>query len=283
MKNEIVRVYDDDLKLFLMHALRRVDYLSDLKDEILCQLAYLCVGDIKEKGSVLYNMDDEEDKQVKDELIIIFDGAVELYLMMDAGTEFQLETLMTGSVINAHNMLVQRKHSVNVRFTQNTMFYRLWYSKLVRVAKNYPNFAKELLREKGKAEALKSRDQNPIDYVMGREVYHDVHDRPLDPRTSRKAINIMNALKNSVVYMILKNRKDRKVKNLKKILEEFIQRKNKQKELQRQKKRDMEDLPLDEKLERMIGDDKILTEIQYENVCDLMNQITKESIEQNFT
>ena len=36
MKNEIVRVYDDDLKLFLMHALRRVDYLSDLKDEILC-------------------------------------------------------------------------------------------------------------------------------------------------------------------------------------------------------------------------------------------------------
>ena len=71
------------------------------------------------------------------------------------------------------------------------MFYRLWYSKLVRVAKNYPVFAKDLLREKGKAEALKSRDQNPIDYVMGREVYHDVHDRPLDPRTSRKAINIM--------------------------------------------------------------------------------------------
>ena len=36
LKNEVVRVYDDDLKLFLMHALRRVDYLSNLKDEILC-------------------------------------------------------------------------------------------------------------------------------------------------------------------------------------------------------------------------------------------------------
>jgi len=36
----------------------------------------------------------------------------------------------------------------------------------------------------------------------------------------------MLALKNSVVYMLLKNRKDRKVKNLRKILEEFIQRKN---------------------------------------------------------
>ena len=39
-------------------------------------------------------------------------------------------------------------------------------------------------------------------------------------------IKIMLALKNSVVYMLLKNRKDRKVKNLRKILEEFIQRKN---------------------------------------------------------
>ena len=43
---------------------------------------------------------------------------------------------------------------------------------------------------------------------------------------SKKMIKIMLALKNSVVYMLLKNRKDRKVKNLRKILEEFIQRKN---------------------------------------------------------
>ena len=40
---------------------------------------------------------------------------------------------------------------------------------------------------------------------------------------------------------------------------------------------------MDEKLEKMIGDDKVLTEIQYENVSDLMNVIVKESIEQNYT
>ena len=100
---------------------------------------------------------------------------------------------------------------------------------------------------------------------------------------SKKMIKIMLALKNSVVYMLLKNRKDRKVKNLRKILEEFIQRKNRQKEMQRIKKRELEDLPLDEKLEKMIGDDKILTEIQYENVQEIMDQIVKENIEQNFT
>lgn len=41
----------------------------------------------------------------------------------------------------------------------------------------------------------------------------------------------MGALKNSVIYYLLKNRKDRKVKNLRKILEEFIAKKNKQKEM----------------------------------------------------
>lgn len=43
----------------------------------------------------------------------------------------------------------------------------------------------------------------------------------------------MFAFKNSVIYNLLKNRKDRKVKNLRKILEEFIRKKNKQKEMQK--------------------------------------------------
>ena len=65
----------------------------------------------------------------------------------------------------------------------------------------------------------------------------------------------MFALKNSVIYYLLKQRKNRKVKNLKKILEEFIQKKNKQKEMQRKKKRLLDSLDLDEKLERLIDDD----------------------------
>ena len=71
----------------------------------------------------------------------------------------------------------------------------------------------------------------------------------------------MFALKNSVIYYLLKQRKNRKVKNLKKILEEFIQNKNKQKEMQRKKKRLLDSLDLDEKLERLIDDDEILTDI----------------------
>ena len=206
-------------------------------------------------------MDEDPDTQITDEIIIVFDGSIELFLMMDAGTEFQLEILPTGSILNPHNMLAKRKHSVNSRFTMNTTFYYLKYDKLVEVAQQYPFFARELLKEKGKAEALAQRDSNPVDFIRGSHVYHDSMDRALDPEQSERVFRIMFALKNSVVYYLLKNRKDRKVKNLKKILEEFIQKKNKQKEMQRVKKRELEMLDLDEKLEKLIDDDKVLTEI----------------------
>lgn len=45
LKNDIVKIYDDDLKLFLTASLRKIDYLSDVDkvpDEILVQLAYAC-------------------------------------------------------------------------------------------------------------------------------------------------------------------------------------------------------------------------------------------------
>ena len=35
LKNDVVKVYDDDLKLFLMAALRRIDYLKDIKEEVI--------------------------------------------------------------------------------------------------------------------------------------------------------------------------------------------------------------------------------------------------------
>ena len=37
-----------------------------------------------------------------DEMIIIFDGIVELYITLEDGTEFNFETLSKGSIINPH-------------------------------------------------------------------------------------------------------------------------------------------------------------------------------------
>ena len=189
-----------------------------------------------------------------------------MYLTADSGTELPVENMGPGTVLNAHKFLVQRKHAINVRFTSNTTFYYLKYSKLVEIAKSYPFFAKELLKEKGKAEANKSRDQNPLDYITGSDIYYDPKSKLLEPELAARMKVNLNSLKNATVYLLLKFRKDRKVKNLKKILEEFIHKKNKEKEMLRVKKRELDLLPLAEKIERMIGDDKILTEIQFENV-----------------
>lgn len=202
---------------------------------------------------------------------------------MDAGTEFQLELLPTGSILNAHNMLAERKHAVNARFTMNTTFYYLKYNRLVETAKQYPDFAKRLLQQRGKAFADKSREQNPMDFIRGNPTFFDAHDRPLDPELSKRLINVMFHLKNAVVYYVQKNRKDRKVKNLRQILEEFIKKKKHQKEMKRQKKRELDAMTLEEKLEKLIDDDKVLTEIQFENVQEKLNTIVKEDIEQNFT
>ena len=245
MEHDIVNIYDDDIKLFLVSTLRKIDYLQRVSNEVIVNLAYLCCADIKEKGYVLHDMDQPELEQVNDELIIIFDGSIELYLMMDAGTDLVIETLPAGSIINSHNMLSRRKHSVNARFASKSTFYYLKYSKLVEVALRYPSFRKDLLREKGRSEALKSRDQNPIDFIRGSQTYFDLKDKPLDAEKSQRIFNALFAFKNAVIYYLHRNRRDRKVQNLRKILEEFITKKNKQKEMQRVKKRELEALPLE--------------------------------------
>jgi len=42
LKNEVVKIYDDDLKLFLISCLKKIDYLAEVPQEILCQIAYSC-------------------------------------------------------------------------------------------------------------------------------------------------------------------------------------------------------------------------------------------------
>ena len=60
-----------------------------------------------------------------DELVIIFDGVVELYTHMDNGTDFTVEHLAKGSIINAHSFVVLRAMPISARFAVNTTYYTL--------------------------------------------------------------------------------------------------------------------------------------------------------------
>ena len=87
--------------------------------------------------------------------------------------------------------------------------------------------------EIGKADALKNRDERPLDYIRGTVNFVDLRDNVLGQSESRKVFKIINSFKNSVVELLLKNRREKKVKNLRKILEDFIAQAKKKKDFEK--------------------------------------------------
>jgi len=98
-----------------------------------------------------------------------------------------------------------------------------------------------------------------LDYVTGKVGFKDIFGERHDLETSERMHKALFALKCSAVYTMLKNKRDTKLQNLKQILQEFIKKKNKQKEQQRVLKRELQALPLDKRLEQLISEDSILT------------------------
>ena len=48
--NHLMRTYDDELKIFLVTSLKQIDYLKDIKEEILTNLAMHMVANSADKG-----------------------------------------------------------------------------------------------------------------------------------------------------------------------------------------------------------------------------------------
>jgi len=70
------------------------------------------------------------------------------------------------------------------------------------------------------------------------------------------------AIKSCVIYYLLQNRRDRKVKKLKDILDQYIQKKNKMNEMARKRKRMLMTLPLEQRLE-MLDENKVIKDHQF--------------------
>ena len=120
LKERILRTYDDDLKVFLMEAFNHIDYLHDLPNEILLHIAFSMEARKMEKDEIVFLEEDNYEN-----MLIILDGCLELYTHMDSGTEFPIEYLSSGSVINAHQFMIDRKALVSVRCAKATTFYTL--------------------------------------------------------------------------------------------------------------------------------------------------------------
>ena len=140
-----------------MQSLRRVDYLEKVSLEVIVNLAFVTQHEVREKGSVLYDME-VANEATQDEMLIVFDGVIDLYMVLDSGVEIMIEHLSSGSVLNPHNFLAKRRHSVMARCSQSTTFYYIKRDRMIEIAKRHSSFTDVLLEQLSKAESLKTRD-----------------------------------------------------------------------------------------------------------------------------
>lgn len=103
------------------------------------ELAFSMKAEQLEKGSTLFNVDD-----ISSVLIVVFTGLVEILSVMDNGTEFPIERLGRGSVINAHSFLIEDTIDSVARCGVTSSIYVLSSSKFSKIADKYPGFAEKL-------------------------------------------------------------------------------------------------------------------------------------------
>ena len=136
LRERILRTYDDDLKVFLMKTFEHIDYFKDLEKKVLVHLAFCMESEKLEANDIVFLAEDDYPK-----MIIILDGCLELYTEMDSGTHYPIEYLNSGSVINAHQFMINRKSTISCRCTKVTTFYTLSADKFFEIASNYKSLS----------------------------------------------------------------------------------------------------------------------------------------------
>ena len=73
-----------------------------------------------------------------DEMFIIFEGVIELYVVLEDGTEFNFETLSKGCIINPHQFVTAKMLPFSAKVLTSTTYYSLTSSKFSAIAQEYP-------------------------------------------------------------------------------------------------------------------------------------------------
>lgn len=168
LKERHLRTYTDDLTRILVDTLANIDYLRDMPRDILTHLAF-CMEALKlDTDQCLYH---EGDSQTYPFLAIILHGCVEIATSMDKGTEFPIEYLSAGGILNPHHCIVGRKACVTVRCLKATTFYTLSVQTLSQVSQIYPKLYKALAKQNELGHHDKENFTFVLDYSLHPESY----------------------------------------------------------------------------------------------------------------
>jgi CRP-like cAMP-binding protein len=159
-------------------------------------------------------------------MYIIFSGMIEIYTIMDNGTEFVIERLISGSVINPTAFLVEDEIDTIFRAGSSTTIFTLNVQQFVNEIVKYPDFSsRTALRI---SDQLADRENSiALDYILGNQIiqYSDARKglTIMDLKQSDIARKGLLALKNAIFHFILKEREERKVPKLRDILNKAIE------------------------------------------------------------
>lgn len=113
-------LYEDSFRIFLMKSLSRVEYLKTGPEQLISDLCFSMKPSFLDKGEILAKAGSKAKN-----MYIIFSGMIEIYTIMDNGTEFIIERLISGSVINPTAFLVEDEIDTIFRAGKSTTIFTL--------------------------------------------------------------------------------------------------------------------------------------------------------------
>ena len=128
--------YDDEVKIFLISCLRKIDYLQNCKDDVLAHIAISMVANQCDRGNFLHSTTPQS-RQYDQMLIIIFRGNLAITTSFDGGPEMIIEYISKGAIINAHNFLANRSTVYNTKCLTSVTYYYLTLRQLEDISRAY--------------------------------------------------------------------------------------------------------------------------------------------------
>lgn len=182
LQQNILLNYDDELRLFLVSCLRQVDYLSQFDENILLHLAFSMVAIQKDKNSFITKVNDSFNQgkffnlshlqqcndpncECYNTFIIIFEGTVALFTIIDKTIELPFAYLSRGAVINVHNFLAGYQSEVSIKCLTQVTFYQMNYKKMYHLMFNYPELMIAVKSAQRKAYIAKKAGTCLLDFV----------------------------------------------------------------------------------------------------------------------
>lgn len=145
--------------MFLKKMIDKIDYFQNISDQGLSDFIYNLEPRILQKNTTLFKPDENADK-----LTFIMDGVVELYTAFEDQTEFVLERLYGGSVLNYRTFFMEDLQAIYGRCATQTSLLEITITRFNQVMQPHDELKRRFLSYQ--FQVLKKQKTYPLDYIL---------------------------------------------------------------------------------------------------------------------